>query len=54
MEGSHGAPAGFANTAIFKRKSTKKDPVISMLMMAAVVGIIACVLSIVLSFMFIH
>ncbi len=51
-EGSHGAPAGFANTAIFKKKTVKKDPMVNLLMMIGILGIVACVLSVAMGFMF--
>lgn len=53
QEGSHGAPAGFSNQAIFKKKSVKKDSLGGMLMLLGVLAIVACVLSMVLSFLFI-
>ncbi|MBP7948418.1 MAG: hypothetical protein KA004_02095 [Verrucomicrobiales bacterium] len=52
-EGSHGAPTGFSNQAIFKKKATKKDSMGGLLMLLGVLAIVACVLSMVLSVLFI-
>lgn len=52
-EGSQGAPAGFTNQAIFRKKAVKKDSLASVLMLVGVLAIVACVLSMVLSVLFI-
>ena len=52
-QGSQGAPSSFANHSVFKKKKTKKDPLANLLMMVAVLGIIASVVSVVVSFLFV-
>lgn len=51
-EGSHGAPSNFSNQATFRKKKAKKDGIGSLFMMIAVLGIIASLVSIVISVLF--
>ena len=51
-EGSHGAPSNFSNQASFKKKKAKKDGIGNLFMMMAVLGIIASLVSVVLSMLF--
>ncbi len=44
-DGSHGAPSSFANQAIFSKKKAKKDPMGTLLMFVAILGILACIAS---------
>ena len=52
-EGSHGAPSNFSNQASFSKKKAKKDGLGSLLMMIAVLGIIASLVSVALSVLFV-
>ena len=51
-EGSHGAPSNFSNQASFKKKKAKKDGIGNLFMMIAVLGIVASLVSVVLSMLF--
>jgi hypothetical protein len=50
-DGSHGAPSSFSNKAIFSKKKAKKDSIGNLLMVLAVVGILACLVSATMAFM---
>ncbi len=49
MESGQAAPASFANKSTFKKKKTAKDPLASLFYMAAVLGIIVCCISMLMS-----
>jgi len=51
-EGSHGAPSNFSNQASFRKKKAKKDGIGNLFMMIAVLGIVASLVSVVLSMLF--